>query len=88
MASVDEIRAYNRRFLELLRGRAWIRYVVVIAENGACESCASQETIVRREELPVLPHRVCERRGGCGCWYAAVPHRPCSSTKPQRSSAG
>jgi hypothetical protein len=66
-----EVDAYNTRFLSLLASRSWMQ-VRVVLEGDPCLHCQAQPTSIEREDLPALPHRRCQRQGGCACWYAAT----------------
>jgi len=67
---------FNARFLELLEGRRYFRHVVIVPEEAPCAACLGSPRVVKRSDLPVLPHGDCARRGGCACWYAASSRDP------------
>ncbi len=67
---------FNSGFLELLEGRRYMRHILIVPEHVPCAVCAEQPHLVEREDLPVLPHKDCQRRGGCECWYAASARDP------------
>jgi hypothetical protein len=62
---------YNERFIKLLVDRGQLEDVFIIRELDACDACRVAPQSLAAADLPVLPHRGCKRRAGCGCWYAA-----------------
>jgi hypothetical protein len=62
---------YNERFINLLADGGQLEDVFIIRELEACGVCRAAPQSLTPADLPVLPHRDCERRAGCGCWYAA-----------------
>jgi len=72
--AAGEIARHNRRFVQLLKDRGWIREVEIHLEDNPCPPCRREARSVRVDLLPVLPHLLCKRPEGCGCWYGVPQH--------------
>lgn len=60
---------HNKRFLQMLPQRPWVRRLRVVLERDACLACRYQPAEIALDDLPALPHRRCTRNWGCACWY-------------------
>jgi hypothetical protein len=61
--------AYNRRFLELLPARPWVRRVAIVRARDACEACRLLRDSYDARDLPPLSVAGCQRPR-CRRWYA------------------
>jgi hypothetical protein len=73
--AIPDIAAYNDRFLAALRDGAQLVAIAVVPEDDSCAECRTP-IFSHTDDIPALPRQFCGRRGGCGCWYAALPTRP------------
>lgn len=65
---------HNERFVNLMKQRPWIREVAIQLEDDPCPPCAREDKFVPTDLLPFLPHLLCKRPEGCGCWYGVPAH--------------
>ena len=72
MADVSTILERNRRFIRAA-AQSGVRLAAIMIEEPPCDVCNTFILSYAIADLPPLPSNACERAGGCGCWYVALP---------------
>ena len=72
MADASTILERNRQFFGAA-AQSGVQLAAVMIEDAPCNVCKTFILSYAFDDLPLLPSSACERTGGCGCSYIALP---------------